>query len=195
MLKVTILGSGNFLPDTNRHCSSYLYEFNESKVMFDFGRGAIDGLIKKKIKRRPKGRICITELKDKEIINLKGLKVQAYEVEHAQGEDRFKALSYRIYYKSNIICYSGDVSKCKGIRDACRNADLAVIEATLPKKANVKSHMNGEDLGLIAKEENVKSLIATHVDKSYLPYVKSEIKKNYKGQASIARDLMSIKVK
>ncbi len=228
--------------------------------MFDFGRGAIDGLIKKRVdlkeiqnifishmhsdhfseigsflgwvidepsllkvehkvkifgprgikkavkrllkafqiyatlKRRPKGRIEVIEIKSRETIDVNGLRIEGIEVDHAQGKDKFKALSYRISYNKKVICYSGDTPSCQGIRDACRNADLAIIEATLPKKANVKSHMTGEDLGLIAKEEKILKLVVTHVDKDYLSYVKRHIRENYHGKIILAKDMMEIKV-
>ncbi len=59
---MTVLGSGNFLPDTSRHCSSYLLEVNKKKIMFDFGRGAIDSLIKKKINLKEIQNIFISHM-------------------------------------------------------------------------------------------------------------------------------------
>jgi ribonuclease Z len=47
-MKITILGSGTFVPELNRHCSSYLFEIGKEKLVFDLGRGAIDQLLKLK---------------------------------------------------------------------------------------------------------------------------------------------------
>lgn len=46
MLKITILGSGNFIPTPNRHSSGHLFQTNKENVIFDFGRGTIDNLLK-----------------------------------------------------------------------------------------------------------------------------------------------------
>jgi len=45
-MKLTILGSGTYQPELERHSSAYLIEINNSKICFDFGRGAIDQLLK-----------------------------------------------------------------------------------------------------------------------------------------------------
>jgi ribonuclease BN (tRNA processing enzyme) len=45
-MKLTILGSGTFQPELERHSSAYLIETGQSKICFDFGRGAIDQLLK-----------------------------------------------------------------------------------------------------------------------------------------------------
>lgn len=259
-MKITILGSGTFLPDTSRHCSSYLFEVGENKLIFDFGRGAINSLIQKKIDlkeirhvfishlhadhfseissflawlidepsllqvehrviiygpvglkdavgklldafqissklpRRPAGRIEIVEINSGETAAVCGLLIQGLEVDHSQGRDDFKALSFRITHDTKIVCYSGDTPLCEGIRAAVRDADLAIVEATLPKEKRVDTHMNGEDLGVLAKEENIKKLIVTHIDKSYLGRVEEDIRKNYPGELLIAQDLMEIVV-
>ena len=59
-MKITILGSGTFEPELKRHCASYLFEIGKEKIVFDFGRGAIDGLLKLKINLFDIGRIFIT---------------------------------------------------------------------------------------------------------------------------------------
>jgi len=45
-MKLTILGSGTYQPELERHSSVYLIETAKSKICFDFGRGAIDQLLK-----------------------------------------------------------------------------------------------------------------------------------------------------
>ncbi len=46
-MKLTILGSGTYQPELERHSSSYLIETdNGNKICFDFGRGAIEQLLK-----------------------------------------------------------------------------------------------------------------------------------------------------
>lgn len=45
-MKLTILGSGTYQPELTRHSAAYLIETGKSKICFDFGRGAIDQLLK-----------------------------------------------------------------------------------------------------------------------------------------------------
>jgi len=46
-MKLTILGSGTYQPELDRHSSSYLVETDDGqKICFDFGRGAVDQLLK-----------------------------------------------------------------------------------------------------------------------------------------------------
>jgi ribonuclease BN (tRNA processing enzyme) len=45
-MKLTILGSGTYQPELERHSSAYLIETEKSKICFDFGRGAVDQLLK-----------------------------------------------------------------------------------------------------------------------------------------------------
>jgi len=45
-MKFTILGSGTFVPELKRKSPSFLLENRKEKIVFDFGRGAIDNLLK-----------------------------------------------------------------------------------------------------------------------------------------------------
>ncbi len=45
-MKLTILGSGTFVHQLNRNNPSYLLENKEKKILFDFGRGCINQLLK-----------------------------------------------------------------------------------------------------------------------------------------------------
>jgi ribonuclease BN (tRNA processing enzyme) len=47
-MKLTILGSGTFVPNLDRNCSGYLVEIENEKIIFDFGRGTIHNLLRLK---------------------------------------------------------------------------------------------------------------------------------------------------
>lgn len=254
-MKLTILGSGNFLPDTNRNCSSYLIETNNENIIMDCGRGTISSLInlkkdahsitrifishrhtdhfteiapilgllfespkKPKFKDEklyvygPKGtakailqlmkafaiynqtnlnKIIIHELKDKETIKFDNLSIQAFQVEH---DNNSKCLAYRISSNNKIIAYSGDSTDCTGLRKACKNADIALMESTLPPEEKHPSHLDGILVGKIASEEKVKEIIIVHVDKDYLNRVESDIKSNFPGKIVLGKDLMQIEI-
>mgnify|MGYP005850343183 CR=1 FL=1 len=45
-MKLTILGSGTYQPELERHESAYLIQTNKQNLCFDFGRGTIEQLLK-----------------------------------------------------------------------------------------------------------------------------------------------------
>jgi ribonuclease Z len=253
-MKLTILGSGTFVPQLNRNCSSYLIEIGNEKIMFDFGRGTIHNLLKLKTnlydldkifishmhtdhsselppfisfvidnpekkklkdkytifgakgtkkriskllesfnlhKHKNIGRIQIKELSDKEIVKGKNWKIKVFKTKHGGNLD---CLSYRLESKKKVLFYLGDSAYSKELIEGCQNSDVAVLEATLPERWKSKEHMNGREAGKLATRANVKNLIVTHVANTYLPEVKKDIRKEYKGKFSIAKDLMKIKV-
>lgn len=59
-MKLTILGSGSYLPSLKRHCSAYLLETEGEKIAFDFGRGAVDQLLKLGVDYKNLDRIFIS---------------------------------------------------------------------------------------------------------------------------------------
>lgn len=254
MSKITILGSGTFIPELKRNCSSYLLEVDNHKIMFDFGRGTIDQLLKLKINLQdldnifishmhsdhsselasfvsyildnpknkklksickiygPKGikkdliklfnvfhlsnhknlhKIQINELLDNQSIELNNTSIKSFKVNHAKN---LNCIAFRIKIGNKIICYSGDSTYCEGLKKACRNTDLAIVESTLPKSPGMDSHLDGKELGKLADEENIHKLIITHVANSYLSKVLGDVKTYYSGLVSIAKDLMEVKI-
>ncbi len=136
-------------------------------------------------------RLNIIDLKKEEQINIGNFKIKGFEVKHSKTHLCF---GYKIIIGNKKICYSGDSSYCKNLVKNCKDTDLGLIEATYFKEANITSHLNGEDVGKLAKECKIKKLVAVHVASDYLARVKKDIKKNYKGKILIAKDLMRIKI-
>jgi len=256
-MELIILGSGTYLPELKRHCSGYLVKVGKQNLVFDFGRGTLDSLIKlgveyydidgifishthpdhfsnlipflhialvepkearfrkkditihgpKGIKKtvnsilktfklekyKPKYEVKIKELTGGSLIKGKNWSVKSYLVEHSKN---IMCLAYRIESGKKVLAYSGDTQDCPGLRKACKDADVAVIEASWPKERGSQSHMNGEWTGKVAQESGVKKLILTHISPYYLKNfdVKSDVRKFYKGPISIARDLMKVRI-
>lgn len=46
MIKLTVLGSGSYQPELNRHSAAHLIQIGRQNIVFDFGRGALDQLMK-----------------------------------------------------------------------------------------------------------------------------------------------------
>ena len=256
-MELIILGSGTYQPELTRHSSSYLVKIDKQNLVFDFGRGTLDQLLKvginyydinvifiththadhcselssflhialaepekgkfrkkniaiygpKGIKKtinhiakafglekfQPPHKVEIKELTNGDVVKGRNWTVRSYKVKHSQT---IKCLSYRLKSKNKILAYSGDTEDCSGLRRSCKNADLAIIEASWPKELDIKGHMTGEKAGRIAQELKIQKLILTHIAPYYLKNfnVKGEVKTFYKGPILIAKDLMKIKV-
>jgi len=214
------LGTSTFVPEIDKATSCYLVKTSQN-IVFDFGRGALNQLLKagihyydidaifithmhpdhindlssflhlalvdplKKRKRDmtiygPLGfkeqfkqllaifqlnrefqyQIIAEEISDEQIIKGNDYTVQGFKVEH-MGE----CLSYRINSNNKTIVYSGDTSDCPGIRKACQNADIAVLEANNPSNNPNPIHLTPKIAAKIAKETGVKQLVLTHIAK------------------------------
>ncbi len=255
-MKITILGSGTFVPELKRTCSSYLLEKDNKKIVFDFGRGTIRNLLKLKINLYDIDKIFIShmhtdhstelasfiqfiidapekqKLKDeytiygprgiqkdiqnmfktfhiekhkhisrikikeiKKALKIGPLKIKSFEAKHNNyNTPSLSCLGYNIFSGKKKLCYSGDGSYCESLKEACKNADLAIVEATGPKEWNLKGHISGEDLGKLAQETKIKKLVVTHIANTYLPRVKKDIRMNYNGKMIMAKDLMEFRL-
>lgn len=254
-MQLTILGSGSYIPELTRHCSSYLIKINKQILIFDFGRGALDQLMKLGINYYDIDYIFITHThadhcselasllhialeeqrkwqfrkKDLIIYGPKGLKetvkhilaafhilgqkpkykveikeitgevssndwlVKSFEVKHSEN---CVCLAYRIESDNKVIAYSGDTGECPALEKAAKNADLAIIEASLPSELEKETHLTGETAGKIAAEANVKKLILTHPVPYYLKNFdpKKDAAKFYKGTIILAEDMMNTEI-
>lgn len=122
------------------------------------------------------------------------------------------------------VVFSGDTAPCDRLIELARGADLLIHECTFPEKAiafrakaaiGTWAHTSPTDLGRIAVEAGVKSLVATHfghfdstnavVREMMTPHmpvdimgpglmddVVAEIRRNWTGELRIAHDLMRI---
>ena len=255
-MKLTILGSGICFPELERHFSSYLVQTNGLNLVFDFGTGAIDGLLKVGLnyydidiiflthlhtdhfselpallftslaeppgrelwtkdliiygpkgfrkrynylskafnlkKYKPKYKVIVKELKDSDITKINNCIIKSYQVEHSKSH---LCLAYRIESEDKILTYSGDSGDCQGLREACQNSDLAILEATMGEDL-IEMHLNGELAGKIAQETNVKKLILSHISsgiiQNYHPVEKAKL--HFKGEVLLAEDGMEIEV-
>ena len=101
-------------------------------------------------KFKPRYKVKIKELTDSGTIKGQGWIVRSYEARHSQA---IECLSYRLEAKGKIFAYSGDTQDCPGLRQSCKDADLAIIEANCPEELDLK-HRNFNsyaDLGVWGK--------------------------------------------
>lgn len=61
-MDLIILGSGTFVPELKRNCSGYLIMNKKEKILFDFGRGTMQNLLRAKINMYEINNIFITHM-------------------------------------------------------------------------------------------------------------------------------------
>ena len=110
------------------------------------------------------------ELQTHEAFGLAGMTIEPYPVVHCGGiQDReilkqIPAFGYRITYKNDSIAISGDTGMCSSLNELVRNADLAIIEATLETSSEVK---NKE----LLKRVHLSEDLATEIGKLAKQYI------------------------
>ena len=265
-MHITIIGSGSYFPETDRHCSSYLVQIGKENLVFDFGRGVLDGLIKSGVqyydidtifiththadhcvelgallhiclmelpgfefrkkdltiygpkgikhtidlimetyglkKAKSKHKIIVKELEEGDVVHGDVWKVQGFKAVHSK---KVECLAFRLEADDRVMAYSGDTGDCPGLRMACQNADLAIIEAFLSNELKEQidasgfettGHLTAEQTGKIAQECRVKRLVLTHISSFALEKYnyEAQAKKFFKGEKLIAKDMMKISV-
>jgi ribonuclease Z len=151
------------------------------------------------------------------------IKVSADAVDHIPP-DISPCFGFRIDADGKTVVFSGDTKPCDGITRLAQGADLLIHECTFTnafiehrKKTGVGTfaHTSPADLGRLAVQANVKSVVATHIGHvdSLSPVLKRaaakhmpvelmgphqidefvrQIRVNYRGPLQIAHDLMRI---
>jgi ribonuclease BN (tRNA processing enzyme) len=116
-----------------------------------------------------------------------GFRIKTRPVEHENS------IAYRIEAERKSIVFSGDTAYCDAIISLANNADLLVLECSMPDSNLSSNHLTVSQAASIAKQANVKSLLLTH----FYPYVENEpiekiVRNIYSGTLRIASDLMVI---
>lgn len=146
-------------------------------------------------------------------------------VEHIPREIS-ECFGIRMEAEGKVIAFSGDTAPCDNMVKLARDADVLFHECTFPEafvehrrktKVGTFAHTPPTDLGRIARDAGVKSLVATHfghfestnavirkVAEHHFPVdqmgphlmndVVRDIRKNYDGPLQMAYDLLRIEV-
>jgi ribonuclease BN (tRNA processing enzyme) len=98
---------------------------------------------------------------------------------------------------SGDIVYSADTRPGEEIIDASRDADLLIIEATLPRpeRTGVRGHLTPEEAGEHAKRARAKRVVITHIsDELGDDWAREEAERGFGGPVEIAREGATYKV-
>lgn len=116
---------------------------------------------------KPRFDLCLLELTEKEVVDVGGLQVTPYLVNHGNRGGPFFA--YRIEVEGRVIAYTGDTEWTDALVDAGKGADLFVAEAYFREK-KVPLHLDLATLEARLPEINPKRLILTHMSDDMLKH-------------------------
>ena len=135
-------------------------------------------------------KISVREISGK-AVNFSGFRVTGKPLAHIK-----ESVGYRIEAEnSKSIVFSGDTDYCKNVVELGRDADILILECSMPDKKKVDGHLTPSLCGRIADESNCKKLVLTHFYPSCDKIdAVSVCKKYYRGKIIIAEDLMRLKI-
>jgi ribonuclease BN (tRNA processing enzyme) len=95
--------------------------------------------------------------------------------------------------KSLVV--SGDTDYCDGMIDLGREADLMILECSMPDDMKVQGHMTPSECGKLAQKANCRKLCLTHF---YPVCDQKDVRKKclaeYGGELFLAEDLMEFNI-
>jgi ribonuclease BN (tRNA processing enzyme) len=95
------------------------------------------------------------------------------------------------------LAYGADSSPSDDLTQFVRDADLLVIEATLPRpeRTGVRGHLTPAEAGEHAKAAGVKRVVITHIsDELDSTWARTEASKAFGGPVQVAREGASYQV-
>ncbi|WP_153731414.1 MBL fold metallo-hydrolase [Sporosarcina obsidiansis] len=153
------------------------------------------------------------------------IKVYADYVEHIESEF-MHCFGFRVEAGDKVVTFSGDTAPSEALLRLAQDADVLIHECSFPEEAlefrkkvgiGTFAHTSPIELGKIATQANVKTLIPTHfahfdttspIVKKYLAKhmpieavgpemldsVANDIRENFKGSLQLGRDLLRVDV-
>ncbi len=143
-------------------------------------------------------KINLSEISNKRI-DFENFKVTTKPLAHIKESVGYRieaeACSERSESNGKSIVISGDTDYRKNIVKLGKDADILILECSLPDEKRVKGHLTPSLCGRIAAESNCKKLVLTHFYPSCDNVdIAGICRKYYKGEIVIAEDLMKIAV-
>jgi ribonuclease BN (tRNA processing enzyme) len=160
----------HFHPD---HCSDLVsfiaitlskYHENTKQEIHLYGPRGLKRLLKRIMKafgidpdkKKIKSFLNIHEFKKDGEVLVSGAKIKHFLVKHGSK----KSFAYRIEEKNKILVYSGDTIDCPGIRFACEDADVAIMDSNNTPDA----HLSPKEIADIVEESGVKNVVLSHIN-------------------------------
>ena len=100
---------------------------------------------------------------------------------------------YRIESAGRVVAYSGDTDVCEGIVRLGHEADLLILECSMPDGAKVVGHLTPSECARIASEAHCKRLVLTHFYPLFKGIdIRRIVRRYFRGPVSLARDFTTI---
>lgn len=106
-----------------------------------------------------------------------------------------ESLALRLEFKNKTLVYSGDTGYCKTLVELAKEADILIVECSNSEDLRVDFHLSPEDIGMIAQESKVKTLLVSH----FYPHSEKKenvdiIRKYFEGKIILAEDFLTIEL-
>lgn len=176
---------GLFVPDTKTFINRL---FENKKGAWEYMGDFLDGSASFKLNTN----IVSFSKEIKTIYKKDDIKIEAISVHHGP----IPAVAYKVFIKDKSITFSGDMSnKYNTLEKLALNTDILLAHNAVPKKAKGVArnlHMTPKQIGLIAKNAQIKNLVLSHRMNRTLgkeKITKEEIRESYKDKINFANDL------
>jgi ribonuclease BN (tRNA processing enzyme) len=134
----------------------------------------------------PDATFSMVEMKPGSRLDTPGLCVKAFEALH-----RPPALCLRFEAEGMRLAFSGDSGLSGGLVEACRDADLAVLECSYDASPPVETHMGPAECGRAASAAGAAAVVLTHLPAGIDPEaLTAAVARHYDGPCTVAVDLM-----
>lgn len=128
-------------------------------------------------------------------IQIGNISVKTFSVNHSAFGLLAKAYALRFEADGKVFTFSGDCIKCKGLEDACKNADLFICDTSYSKGNGNVAHLDSLEVGEIAQGSNVKKLVLTHFyPRAESVDLEAEVKEKYSGEIIKGKDFMKFEI-
>lgn len=134
-------------------------------------------------------RLTLREL-DETTLRLDGYTVRTKRMRHSTA-----ALGYRIEAGGKSVAYSGDTDACQAIVELGREADLLILECSMPDARKVAGHLTPTECGRIARDAGCRHLALTHFYPALLrglPQAARSVRRAWRGRLTLAHDLQQL---
>lgn len=106
----------------------------------------------------PESNVAFHTLSEGDRREICGLQLDVHPVDHAES-----SIGYRFTTPGGtVVAIPGDSGPCEGLTELCRDADVAVVECSMPDIMPISGHMNPSTLATLIQSSVLKHLLVTH---------------------------------
>ena len=132
-------------------------------------------------------RLAFRELADS-TLRLRGATMRSRRMRHST-----EALGYQIDTHGRRVVYSGDTDVCQAIVELGREADVLILECSMPDARKVVGHLTPSECGRIAAQSGCRRLVLTH----FYPVfggldIRRRVRAAFRGRLTLARDFTPV---